>query len=100
MSAPKLSSPVDPEQDHVVGPANAPITLVEYGDLSARSAAAHIQRCAGYEVNWAINCALSSGTFRVPSMPTPVTPPRLPKQLQRRATSGKCMTSCSSTRMR
>jgi formate-nitrite transporter family protein len=33
VSAPKLSSPVDPEQDHVVGPANAPITLVEYGDF-------------------------------------------------------------------
>jgi len=33
VSAPKLSSPVDPEQDHVAGPANAPITLVEYGDF-------------------------------------------------------------------
>jgi protein-disulfide isomerase len=28
-----LNPPVDPEQDHVVGRANAPITLVEYGDF-------------------------------------------------------------------
>src|SRR5215470_9806473 len=31
--APKLSPPVSAEQDHVVGQANAPITLVEYGDF-------------------------------------------------------------------
>jgi hypothetical protein len=31
--APKLSPAVNAEQDHVLGQANAPITLVEYGDF-------------------------------------------------------------------
>jgi protein-disulfide isomerase len=31
--APKLSPPVRADQDHVLGQANAPITLVEYGDF-------------------------------------------------------------------
>ena len=28
-----LADPVDPERDHIRGPADAPVTLVEYGDL-------------------------------------------------------------------
>lgn len=30
--SPKLSAPVDPARDHIQGPINAPLTLVEYGD--------------------------------------------------------------------
>jgi protein-disulfide isomerase len=30
--SPKLSVPVDPARDHIQGPVNAPLTLVEYGD--------------------------------------------------------------------
>ena len=30
--APKLEIPVTPERDHIEGPANAVLTLVEYGD--------------------------------------------------------------------
>jgi protein-disulfide isomerase len=30
--APALDPPVDPARDHVLGPAGAPVTLVEYGD--------------------------------------------------------------------
>jgi Protein-disulfide isomerase len=29
---PKLTAPVDPERDHLYGPEDAPVTLVEYGD--------------------------------------------------------------------
>jgi formate-nitrite transporter family protein len=32
-NAAKLTAPVNAEQDHVLGPANAPVTLVEYGDF-------------------------------------------------------------------
>jgi protein-disulfide isomerase len=32
-NAVRLSAPVDAEHDHVVGPANASVTLVEYGDF-------------------------------------------------------------------
>ncbi len=32
MSEGELTPPVDPGRDHVRGPANAPVTLVEYGD--------------------------------------------------------------------
>src|SRR6185295_1235227 len=28
-----LTEPVDPERDHIRGPLDAPVTLVEYGDL-------------------------------------------------------------------
>src|SRR5437016_14559859 len=30
--APRLEIPVTPERDHIEGPVNAPLTLVEYGD--------------------------------------------------------------------
>jgi len=33
VSTPNLNTPVNAEQDHIVGPANAPVTLVEYGDF-------------------------------------------------------------------
>lgn len=36
-----LAKPVN-ENDHVLGPADAPVTLVEYGDSSARTAGRRI----------------------------------------------------------
>ena len=33
VATPTLSQPVDAERDHVQGPADAPVTLVQYGDF-------------------------------------------------------------------
>src|SRR3954471_7637045 len=91
----KLSPPVNAEQDHVLGPADAPITLVEYGDFECpfcgRSypAVRRIGRELGDRLRFVFR------HFRVLSIRTPVMPRNPPKRLPRRATSGRCMTSCS-----
>ena len=99
-SALNLSTPVNEEQDHMLGPADATITLVDTAILSAPSVVVLTPRCAGFAANCEIDYGLSSATSRVPSIRTRVMPRKQPRRLQRRAGSGRCMTSCSSTRMR
>ena len=57
--APTLTIPVTPERDHIRGPVNAPVTLVEYGDYqcpfcqAAHEVVAAVQRQMGERLRFA-----------------------------------------------
>ena len=57
--APTLTIPVTPERDHIRGPVNAPVTLVEYGDYqcpfcqAAHEVATAVQRQMGERLRFA-----------------------------------------------
>ena len=53
------------QHDHIKGPANAPVTLVEYGDLRVSGLRRRASDCeAGIRALRAGDCDSSSGIFR------------------------------------
>ena len=59
-----LDRPVDDDIDHILGPATAPMTLVEYGSYACPHCRAANERIAKCATDWAIGCAMSSGIDR------------------------------------
>ncbi len=84
-----LDRPVDAEYDHIRGPADAPLTLVEYGDFEcpfcgrATGVVHELRERFGDELRY---------VFRH-------LPPRRPRRRRRRGASGRCTTCSSGTRM-
>ena len=96
-----LAVPVDPERDHVRGPDQAPVTLVEYGDFECPY--------CGQAEPVVRELLADYGDLRYVWRHLPLTdvhPHALARgrgrrgRGQRRASSGKCTTSCSTTRAR
>ena len=94
------SPPIDPERDHVRGPEDAPVTLVEYGDFEC-------PYCGQAEP--VIRELLAEiGDLRYMWRHLPLSDVHPHAQLAAeaaeaaatQASSGRCTTSCSSTRMR
>ena len=72
MSAPtqdsaRLDRPVDPGRDHTLGPAAAPITLVEYGSYACPHCRVANERIGACARSSATGCAMCSDIDRSPS---------------------------------
>ena len=108
----QLTVPVVADRDHIQGPADAPITLVEYGDYECPFCG------AAYPVIKDIQAQMGDGLrFVFRNFPITSSHPhaekaaeaaeaasaqghfweRLPKPPQHRAISGRCTTTCTST---
>ena len=93
-----LSVPVDPERDHLRGPTEAPVTLVEYGDFEC-------PYCGRAEPVMR-ELLTDFGDVRYvwrhlplpTSIPMPSSRPRRPRRRRLRGPSGRCTTCCSITR--
>ena len=78
----KLVRAIEPERDHLRGPVDAPLTLVEYGDFEcpfcsrATGSIDEVRAYFGDELCYVGGISRSSGSIRVPPMPPgPVKPP-------------------------
>ena len=60
----RLDRPVDEGSDHVLGAADAPITLVEYGSYACPHCRAANEQIAGSATSSATACATSSAIGR------------------------------------
>ena len=92
-----LTVPVN-DRDHVQGPADAPVTLVKYGDFECPyCAAAHVivkkvQEIMADQLRFVFRTSRSPKFTRMRNLPL-----RLQKRPGRRVSFGKCMTSCMRT---
>ena len=96
---PVLTVPVS-ERDHVLGPGDAPVTLIEYGDYecpycgAAQPILKQIKEIIGDDLRFAYRHFPLSRSTR-----TRTRPPRRLRRPARRAGSGRCTTSSSRTRI-
>lgn len=94
-----LDPPIDADRDHVRGPADAPLTLVEYGDFECPFCGRATGTVEELRKQFATGCATSSGTCRwSTSTRTRGWPRRRPRRRPPRAGSGSCTTGCSPAR--
>jgi len=95
-----LTLPVGP-RDHIIGAAEAPVTLVEYGDYECPFCGQAHKIVAELIHTGPAPCAMSFAIFRSRQrIPTPSKPPNLRKPLARNANSGRCIICCSPIRNR
>ena len=94
-----LDRPVDPARDHIRGPVDAPLTLVEYGDFEcpfcgrATGVVRELRERFGDDLRYVFRHLPLTDVHPTPSWPRAPPRPRAP-----RAASGSCTTCCSPTR--
>ena len=96
----RLDPPVDRAHDHIRGPLDAPLSLVEYGDVEcpfcgdATGVVAELREA----LRRPAAVRLPPSAARGPPPPAPGWPPRRWRRPARRGASGRCTTGCSRSR--